>query len=46
MYEFEMRNVETNETSFGWGYSKKDMLRRNPSFDNDKWIVVFCEYID
>lgn len=45
MYEYEYINNQ-GEHFFFWGYSEKDMKRRNPSTDFSELTMVYSEYID
>ena len=46
MYEFEICNRITNETDFIFGYTYENALNRNPSLNENDWILVYQEYID
>lgn len=46
MKEFEIYNVNTQETNVIFGYNEKDAFRRYPHFNNSDWVVTHVEYID
>lgn len=46
MYEYELYNKDNNEYSFAFGYSIKDMKRRNPNIDWTVWKIIHSEYVD
>lgn len=50
MYEFTMRNKNTNEQDFWYGYSLDDAINRrkknNPNFNENEWEYLFRDYID
>lgn len=46
MWEFDIVNTKTGETSIIFGYSVKDAFRRYPSYDPNEWSVTLQTYID
>lgn len=46
MWEFEMFNVNTNETEIAYGYSLADARERSPKYQNREWICLMSTYID
>lgn len=45
MYEIEVRNVKTNETTILFGYSLMDAFRR-AKLDMTDWEINYMEYVD
>lgn len=46
MWEYQIRNRETNEQDFMWGYNEFDAWSRRPDLDRTKWVITYREYID
>ena len=46
MWEFEMFNVNTNETEIAYGYSLADARERSPKYQNREWICLTSTYSD
>lgn len=46
MYEFEIKNINTNDTRIIFGYTLSDAFRRNPDLDDSEWECIDIEYID
>ena len=45
MYEYEIKNKNTNEIEYVFGYSLNDACRRSKLEPND-WIILSKDYID
>jgi hypothetical protein len=46
MWEFEIMNKETHQTTIVFGYSLLDAFKRTPSLNSNEWECVSQEYID
>lgn len=46
MYEYTIKNINTNEEDIIFGYNESDARRRANLIDNDAWVVTNWEYID
>ena len=45
MYEYEIKNKNTNEIEYVFGYSLNDACRRS-KLEPDEWIILSRDYID
>jgi len=45
MYEYEVQNVHTGETSFMWG-NNAETARCKSGYNVDTWRIVYCEKIE
>ena len=46
MYEYTIKNINTNEEDIIFGYNESDARRRANLIDNDEWVVTDWEYVD
>lgn len=46
MYEYEIRNLKTNEERILFGYTLENAMRKAGIETTNEWKLVYAEYID
>lgn len=46
MWEFEMFNINTEETRFAYGFSLSDVREKHPEYENSSWVCLTSTYVD